>query len=495
MLDADTGGGKSLIAEATRRALGVKACYVVATKTLQEQVASTERGFGDYARVVMGRDNYPTELRPRDFDAPWGRRITCGDCTGDDCTYCVGRGSCPYYVAKAAAVGAPLTPLNAAYFLGEANSPRSQFAGRGLVVYDEADELENQIMGHVEVRISDRRARQLGIRKPKVTVPDGWWDWVQAEALPSVRSRMEALRGRRDPLSIRERTSLERLAANLLLLEPDEDEEGLRWVYTGAGARDRDDWSIAFKPVTVDAVAPAYALGGQGQHYLLMSASFVSTDVVAEGLGLDPDHVGVVRMEEGFDPSRRPVRIDAVATVTHDNKPDAYPALAKKLEVVLERHPDERGLVHTVSYELAGYLTRALAHTGRVRQYHNASERAELLRWMRETEGAVVCAPSFERGIDLPHELCRFIVVAKVPYPYLGDPQTNARMRTTKNGRLWYAVQTVRRLVQQTGRGMRAADDHCTCYVLDKEFSRLWGRRRRLFPKRWRKSVVWIRSP
>jgi Rad3-related DNA helicase len=104
-------------------------------------------------------------------------------------------------------------------------------------------------------------------------------------------------------------------------------------------------------------------------------------------------------------------------------------------------------------------------------------------------EDAVLLAPSFERGIDLPEEDCQVIIIAKVPYPYLGDKQISARMRT-RGGQTWYAVQTIRSIAQMTGRGMRSAGDWCDTYVLDAQFRRIYKDHKRLFPKWWRESLV-----
>lgn len=52
------------------------------------------------------------------------------------------------------------------------------------------------------------------------------------------------------------------------------------------------------------------------------------------------------------------------------------------------------------------------------------------------------------------------------------------------------AVQTIRSLVQMTGRAVRSADDWCVTYVLDRQFvSRVWRQNKNLLPVWWRESV------
>jgi Rad3-related DNA helicase len=98
----------------------------------------------------------------------------------------------------------------------------------------------------------------------------------------------------------------------------------------------------------------------------------------------------------------------------------------------------------------------------------------------------VLLAPSLERGVDLPKDQCGVIIIAKVPYPSIGDKQVNTRLYSTPNGQLWFQVQTVRAIVQSTGRGMRSADDFCISYILDKQFAKI---PKELLPGYWKEAI------
>jgi ATP-dependent DNA helicase DinG len=103
-------------------------------------------------------------------------------------------------------------------------------------------------------------------------------------------------------------------------------------------------------------------------------------------------------------------------------------------------------------------------------------------------DGGVLVASSLERGVDLIGDLCRVVIVAKVPYPNMGDRRTSARMRLP-GGRSWYATHTARSIVQMTGRGVRAHDDHATTYIFDSQFQKFWGQWSKLLPRWWRDAV------
>ena len=82
------------------------------------------------------------------------------------------------------------------------------------------------------------------------------------------------------------------------------------------------------------------------------------------------------------------------------------------------------------------------------------------------------------------------MVVAKVPYPNLGDKQVSSRLHSP-GGELWYQVQSIRSLVQMTGRGVRHDADYCTTYILDSSFISLWKKWGHLIPKWWSAAIDW----
>ena len=96
-----------------------------------------------------------------------------------------------------------------------------------------------------------------------------------------------------------------------------------------------------------------------------------------------------------------------------------------------------------------------------------------------------------ERGVDLPRDDCRWIVIIKVPYPDLGDKQISARLYSSRrSGQRWYNAMTCRRICQMTGRGMRSVDDHCESYVLDSCFEHFYNQNKLMFAPWWREAVI-----
>lgn len=471
ILDAPTGSGKTLIAEAVRQLLHARALYVCTTKTLQNQFA---RDF-PYASVIKGRDNYPTLTNDPD--------ITAADCNKADfenerCSWCSSVPSCPYEKAKAAALRNDLTCTNTSYLLTEGNGP-GKFRNRDLVIVDECDTLEAELMRYVGVTVSQRRVKKYKLGEPeRVTKEDAWADWVK-RAL----DRVHGLRVRGDDLrAIRERKYLAGLKENLARLQTGLEDGG--WVYTGKGGE------VSFKPVRVNNVGMR-DVWSLGKRWLLMSASVVSPDEIMESLGCELPWT-FVSIPSTFDPQRRKVKMIPAADMGRNaNERDK---LVEAIGKCARRHADDRILIHAVSYDLSQYLQHELVGVlpGRpVYSYASGRDREAALEAFRGADRAILVAPSLDRGVDLPDDECRVVIVAKTPFPYLGDRQVSARLHSP-GGDLWYKVQTIRTVVQMTGRAMRSSTDFSTSYLLDKQLVKLYTSiGRRLFPAWWQESLDW----
>lgn len=545
MLDAPTGSGKTLIAEAVRRILGVRGVYTCTTKTLQAQVMKPD-DFGEYAKIVMGRRNYSTLNNPKVTaeDCTMKKRSlpACEKCPGwtaerswrtdkverkesgqtsivelEDsdgvvayhCNNCHPSFMCPYEIAKREAGMARLAVLNTAYFLAENtyNQRKTPFKNWPLVILDEADRLEEELMRFVEVEIGPRIRKQLGIGLPaKKGDDEEWVRWLIVEVVPAIDAALKDLiNTAHDELDLlRKRKTLTRLYDNvkwLISVPPQEEGEDPNdpvlqsgWVYTGYEKKEDHQATVTFKPVEVDELAQLF-LWRHAQRFLIMSASFVSAEDTASELGLTDGEWTVITMPSTFPPLQRPIFPVDVASVTNKTKESSYPLIARSIEKILDRHSGERVLIHTVSYDLGVRMMEHLLktkHARRLYTYNSADGRAGALsRYLADPSG-VLLAPSFDRGVDLPKDDCRVIIVPKVPFGNLGDKQISTRFwGTGKRGKIWYKKKAIQTLCQMTGRGMRSVDDSCITYILDSEFDRLYAEARRMFPAWWAEAIVW----
>lgn len=503
-LDAPTGAGKTLIGELVRRKVSPKrAVYTCSTKTLQDQFLEDF----NYASVIKGRANYPTWDHPESFpilsaDACNPQKVTgpaCPTCKEgsfhggepvNHCDHCHPMSLCPYRVAKMEMLAANLAVANVSYLLAAANY-QEFLTGEPLIIVDEADTLEQELMRFVEFQMAPGTLKRYRLSPPdRKTVRGSWVKWIRDQAYPALMARLMKVMHQNDPRSVRETRTIRGRLAKLSVLGGWDykkkgwgDTDGMDgWVYTGY-----DRGSVNFKPIRVDGDAQSL-LWKHGKKWLLMSATIISAQQMALDLGLEDDEWGLVTVESNFPVENRPIYVQPVANMTYKEKDKAWPVMAKTIARIAEHHGDERILVHTVSYALADYLAKGVDKT-RAYQYRNAGEREEALAAWLQSERGIMYAPSFDRGIDLPGDQCRVVIVAKVPYPNLKDKQISSRLHA-RGGQGWYSMLTVRSLIQMTGRAMRSKDDSSEIYLLDGQFmSNVWRKSRRMLPGWWSEAL------
>jgi ATP-dependent DNA helicase DinG len=458
LLDGPTGVGKSLIPEIVRRKMGFKdSLYVVSGLDLQDQLG---RDF-EYMVDLRGRDNYPTAAYPREFHMEGMNRISCADCTyyqKTGCHFCPDKASCPYEQAVRVAMAEPQVVMNSSYFLTEANYV-GKFSGRTFVTVDEADLMDQQLMRHTEIRVTRKLQRELCITAPRYsTKVESWEEWyIDTMAKLGMWVETQRREDMLEPDEVKLYNRCRRLWMQLL------DAGGLDdlWTYVG-----ESDDEIVFRPVEPSPWGKA-KLFDHGRYWLLMSATLLSGDVMAEQLGWDADlPYEVIYLPSPFPKENRPIRFAPVADMGYKKRADELPRMIEGVRKVCELHGHERVMVHTHTYDNAKRLSDI--RPGHTYTYLSARDRSRTLEDYKRDPIGVLVAASMERGIDLPDDLCRAVVITQLPFPYEGDKQIKKRIYGTgAKGYKWRLMETMRSIVQMSGRGVRHASDYCVTWVLD----------------------------
>ena len=163
-----------------------------------------------------------------------------------------------------------------------------------------------------------------------------------------------------------------------------------------------------------------------------------------------------------------------------------YRQLGWTIDQLLVRHNNVKGVIHTVSYDLARQIKQMSDYSG-LMITHEPGERDQAIEQFKAAPpGRVLVTPAASTGVDLPYDYCRWQAIAKLPFPYLGDPMVKIRMEQFPE---LSSLDTAQTIVQMAGRGMRAADDTCETYILDANWKWFWGRNWQLFPQWFREAV------
>ena len=95
----------------------------------------------------------------------------------------------------------------------------------------------------------------------------------------------------------------------------------------------------------------------------------------------------------------------------------------------------------------------------------------------------MLVAVAMTEGLDLRGDLATFQVLLKCPYAnFKDDLRVNRRLIQLKHNR-WYAIQTLKVIVQAYGRAVRSKTDQANFYVLDSDVNKICKKWRRQLPR------------
>lgn len=246
------------------------------------------------------------------------------------------------------------------------------------------------------------------------------------------------------------------------------------------------EWQSTAKPLSAAPFMPLL-IKEMGAIRVYMSAYPGPKDVFCRTLGLSQEAVAWLELDSTFPVENRLIHMTTVGSMSRKFLEETTPHMLAMCQTILEAHPYEKGIIHCHSYALGKRIYdyfRAGPHARRVLYSAQAKERVAHFNLHRlSPEPTVMLSPSIAEGFSFDDDLARFQIIAKVPYPYLGDRQVAAKMEQDRD---WYTLQTAMTVLQACGRIVRSDDDHGSTYILDRDFLRLYEDNSKFFPKWFR---------
>ncbi len=213
---------------------------------------------------------------------------------------------------------------------------------------------------------------------------------------------------------------------------------------------------------------------------LFMSATIGNFEAFMESVGIDEElktKTVAMSLQSDFDFSESPVYCMNFGKLTQQTFQNNIDSVLKKcVGLVAKKHPEDKGIIHTVTFEITQKL-QEIVNTlksedikRRFLFYSNSEEKQQHIETIKnDTENIpyVICGPSLYEGIDLKDDMGRFNIVIKVPYTAL----TKYIQHKIERYPLWYDNDVMNKTVQAIGRTNRHKADYSTTYLLDSKFS------------------------
>lgn len=478
ILEAGTGTGKSVVAATLSRIY--ESSYIL---TMTKQLQSQYHQDFDFP-MVKGRGNFYCLQDSLDSTCDIGTCKTTPTSSKFFCQYGVAKNPtldgnaafqdafggeifynspdhCHYWHQKSNSINSPITLMNYDYAILELNYVK-HFPPRSLLILDEAHNIEDKLMRTMEVNLYNRRLEK-DIKKviSNETLKNGETeDWIL---------ELEAIYDSYKDIDIKElpKNKAERINStifNLKQIKENLEKEPSNWVI------DSDEHGVSFKPLRVHHYAKDY-LFNHGDVCIFLSATVLSHKMFSKWLGLNPNEVYHMKVDSPFDEDKRPVELKLAGKMSANRIKQTAPKTIGILKEILDKHKGDKGLIHCHSYKCQNYITKNF-HNSRIISHGSTNRESVLNYFENDKNPLVLVSPSMNEGVDLPYDKCRFQVIYKMPFPYLGDKQVNLRR---KKDQRWYAYKTVMNLMQAYGRGMRAEDDYCYTYIIDSDINMLFS--------------------
>lgn len=478
--DAPTGVGKSRIAIAVARAFNEatrKQVWIVTqNKLLQEQYMDE---FKEDLVCLKGLSNYACYSDPGKScdESRCGRLIKEGKSFPEACTR-----KCEYDHATRAAQIAPIVMLNAAKALNVLKvilyAPATAWNMPGLIIYDEGHSIEPQLDNESSLIIKPEELEKLQLNF-KTYFGDPMVGWV-----PNLESKLSDLykhvsyiyqteeaapESFRDLKRLKKSDSLsKKISETLNNIEEFEIE------YVNASTEMMDLRPLKIYPIFRKLVqAPV----------LFLSATLLSKEGFCTTIGLDQSEMGWVSVDSPFPVENRKIHNGfgmGAQGINFQNQVEQTPNVLARIRDILDRYPNDRGIIHCHTYRWAQEIMKMNASIGgRFLYPRTAMEQKEILDIHARSKNTVLLSPSMTEGVDLKGDLARFGMLVKVPYLPTQDPVIKARMDADQT---WYGYRTIMTVIQACGRIVRSMEDHGDTYLLDPGFVKFITRYQKLFP-------------
>ena len=469
--------------------------YLVQSKFLQTQITK------DFPEIysLWGRSNYSCLSNSS---------RTCDECLATEENPCKRAGECPYKNAKRKALESSYRVTNFAYFLTEI-AYVGRFSHNPFTVIDEADALENVLVGHIALSFTERSLYRLGLQdgptRKTATAKDGVNSWRQFGQEALIRSTSIVSEVQREIKSIDDRDvdqklrKMRELSYFVHLSERCQiflNNVNSEWQMQEIPRRGSRQGQIIFQPTWISNDLAESFLWSHSENFMLISATFLPIKVECKRLGIDIDDVDFYEVPSTFDPDRSPVNLWPVANLVSKQMETETPKIIKAVKKILSWHPKSRGLIHTVSYQLCDNIMKGVNSSRLIT--HTSENRQDVINGYIDCfdedipDGMVLVSPSAERGLDLKYGLCKFIIICKMPFLSLGDKIVSSRLYGSGEiGKLWYLADAMSTIEQMAGRGNRADDDSVIVYILDGQVLRVYTQRPSLWSQSFRDSITW----
>lgn len=480
-----TGTGKSIVAVGQAVLSGAKTIYLTSTKGLQNQLLH------DFASIglvdIRGQSNYPC-IEYKRFDVPSSTTVDYAPCHAG--LKCPSRESdCHYFKALRTAKDEQvrLVVTNYSYWILQ-NMFGGGLGSFDFMVCDEAHETVQEVCSVLSTTVHKFEVEAvLGSAFPPAN--GGlvrWKPWAGGlekkldYEIGTIKLKVQSLmdsgqtaEAGKEAKKLRDRKDLQRRLNVIASAKGD-------WVAEMQGT------SMTWDPVWPQGYAEEI-LFLHVPKVMLTSATIMPKTLGL--LGLNPTDYDFMEYPSTFHKSRRPVYRVPTVRLNKNSTDEDYRTWIQRMDQIIGPRLDRKGIAHTVSYKRRDYVMEHSEFREHMISHNSKNARAIVDAFKSAKAPCILVSPSMDTGYDFPGDLCRFMIVGKLPWPDTRAKVMAARKDMDPEYMSYLTMQT---LVQMSGRGMRAEDDWCEVLVLDDSIGWFMKVNGGMAPKWFKEAIQWV---
>lgn len=515
ILEAPTGSGKSITAMIIGGVLSTyyqKRGYVLISdlSLIQQYENDINKYLYDEWAVIKGQENYKCDYNGLSFKIGYCQQHNMKNY--DDIPKCYECGAdCEYLCARKKAQNMDMTVCTYQFWFTYQNmfnpTITNGFGERDFIICDEAHKLVDIVQSIYSIKLSNIERNNVDTLKNMM--PDS--DAMLGEEIQGYLG--EILRNNNSPEEImRLLTKLRPLLTDYYIISRD----NLKTVRKTASAKKlraymmASSWLMEYGD-TIDAFSSSIRgrmnklvvtytnnekeemmlLNSLDEKFLMnkyfyphftnclyMSATIGDPILYASNCHMENYKYSIV--ESTFDFSKSPIFYCPDYKMNFGMKEYSLPHIIEMCNTIANMFPWQRGCILTSSYDMSKRIQEGLnkKNKSRVLLYTDSKSKREILEEYKFNSNSILIGPSLFDGLSFDDDLCRFLVVAKVPYP---DLKSEFVKRKAEDNYSWYAGQASLSVIQGIGRGVRSESDWCYSFIIDGCFDNLYHQTRRMY--------------
>lgn len=484
IIDAPVGIGKSIYSvmfmDWFKRSYDISAQFDILTnsKILQEQYTNEF----DFMNSLWGKGSYQCER----YNTDCGTGCEFARLQNSKCE------ECPYSIAKFKFEKGDVALTNFHLFMTyQIYMPMAWKRSSRVLIIDEAHDFENVFCDFITTKISKPMLKRNGLTdeecnsalgvfgsEPENIIIEDFVPLVAGPFLNVIKTAVNRLSREAEEGSMQSLQHLQSLNNNFLkwdMLREEYDKFASNWILEVEIVKKKNKEGKVTDTYYEMTAQPVWAhpyleekVWSKYDYVIFMSGTILDKNLFCDMNALDKDITAYISLDSPFPVENRPIYyFHRSGKQTFNTKQLTWQTQLPILKKILKKHKNDKGIIHTANYEIQNWVTKDI-NESRILS-HDSTNRSELLQQhYNSNQPTVLCSPSMHVGVDLKDDYSRHQTILKMPYPNLGSKKIKKRMETMKE---YYALTTVRDIVQSYGRSVRSMTDNASTYVLDGCFS------------------------